>query len=200
VLIGNFSARVAPLGFGAVRWGLADVGLGQPRSWPMTFGLALGWTLLMLPATRFADRIATRLFTKPPTLGAFRSIQASRAKLVLGIAIAWLLGAFLEELVLRGLLLRGLDRLLVRYVGASAAIAVAVAVAASSAFVIHLYQGLRAAFIVAQLSVLFGVLFVISRENLWTVVLCHGCYDTVAFIRFAKRSSKYSKLDAPDGR
>jgi hypothetical protein len=48
---------------------------------------------------------------------------------------------------------------------------------------------------VTQLSVLFGVPFVISGENLWTVVLCHGLYDTVAFIRFANRSSKYSNLD-----
>lgn len=67
--------------------------------------------------------------------------------------------------------------------------------ATAGAFVIHLCQGMRAAFIVTQLSVLFGVPFVISGENLWTVVLCHGLYDTVAFIRFANRSSKYSNLD-----
>jgi fumarate hydratase, class II len=40
------------------------------------------------------------------------------------------------------------------------AVAAAVIAAAAGAFVIHMYQGLRAAFIVAQLSVLFGILFV----------------------------------------
>ena len=59
-----------------------------------------------------------------------------------------------------------------------------------------MYQGLRAAIIVAQLSVLFGVLFVVSGHNLWAVMLCHGLYDTIAFIRFANKKSKYSKLDA----
>jgi len=46
---------------------------------------------------------------------------------------------------------------------------------------------------------MFGVLFVISGYNLWAVMLCHGLYDTVAFIRFATKKSKYSNLegDAP---
>jgi hypothetical protein len=80
--------------------------------------------------------------------------------------------------------------------GAPTAAAVAIVVAALGAGVIHLYQGLRAAIIITQLSVLFGLLFVLSGYDLWTVMLCHGLYDTVAFIRFAMRRSKYSKPDA----
>ncbi len=53
---------------------------------------------------------------------------------------------------------------------------------------VHLYQGPRGAVIVAPLS----VLFVLSGSNLWTVILCHGLYDTVAFVRFARGKSKYS--------
>jgi membrane protease YdiL (CAAX protease family) len=49
--------------------------------------------------------------------------------------------------------------------------------------------------IVAQLSVLFGVLFVISEYNLWAVMICHGVYDTAAFVRFANKKFKYSNLD-----
>jgi hypothetical protein len=75
------------------------------------------------------------------------------------------------------------------------AIAIAVCIAALGAGLMHLYQGPRAAVIVTQLSVLFGVLFVVSGYNLWAVILCHGMYDTVAFIRFATGKSKYSNLD-----
>jgi membrane protease YdiL (CAAX protease family) len=60
------------------------------------------------------------------------------------------------------------------------------------AYVIHLYQGPRAAATVAQLSALFGVLFVIDGYNLWAVIFCHGLYDTIAFVRFAAKKSKYS--------
>jgi len=54
------------------------------------------------------------------------------------------------------------------------------------------YQGLRAAIIITQLS----VLFVVSGYNLWTVILCHGLYATIAFVRFARQESRYSKLDS----
>ena len=57
----------------------------------------------------------------------------------------------------------------------------------------HLYQGPRATVIVTQLSVMFGVLFVVSGYNLWAVILCHGMYDTVAFIRFASWEIKVLK-------
>jgi len=70
-----------------------------------------------------------------------------------------------------------------------------VCVAALGAGIVHLYQGLRAAIIITQLSIVFGVLFVLSGYNLWTVVLCHGLYDTIAFIRFASGKSKYAKLE-----
>jgi membrane protease YdiL (CAAX protease family) len=55
---------------------------------------------------------------------------------------------------------------------------------------------LRAAIIITQLSILFGVLFVASGFNLWPVILCHGVYDTVAFIRFATKKSKYADLES----
>ena len=72
---------------------------------------------------------------------------------------------------------------------------IAICIAALGAGLIHLYQGPRAALIITQLSVLFGVLFVVSGYNLWAVMLCHGLYDTIAFIRFAHKKSKYSDLD-----
>jgi hypothetical protein len=30
---------------------------------------------------------------------------------------------------------------------------------------------------------------------LWAVMVCHGMYDTIAFVRFATKKSKYSYLD-----
>jgi hypothetical protein len=64
---------------------------------------------------------------------------------------------------------------------------VAVCIAASGAGAVHRYQGPRAVLIIAQLSVLFGILLVVSGYNLWAVMLCHGLQDTIAFIRYARR-------------
>jgi hypothetical protein len=146
-----------------------DFGLALPDSWLAASVFALAGLAVLWAYTPIADRWATRWFARPPDLSAFRALQQSRAKLIAGITLAWVLPA----------------------PGATAA---GVVTAAAAAWVIHLYQGLRAAFIIAQLSVLFGLLFVLSGYNLWPVILCHGLYDTIAFIRFANRQSRYSDL------
>ena len=197
VLIGGLVAvalfTVAALARGAVT--LDQLGLRVPDSWLATIGFAVVWLGVMYAYSPVADWIASRYFAKPPTLGTFRAIQESRAKLIAGIVVAWLLGGILEELVFRGIVLRTVELLVSGWTIGAVAAAVAVLVAAVGAGLMHLYQGPRAAVIITQLSVLFGVLFVVSGYNLWAVMLCHGMYDTVAFIRFANKKSKYSNLD-----
>jgi len=170
------------------------LGLDAPVSWLSTIGLAVAWLALLLAYSPLADRIATRWVTKPPHLAAFRALQQSRARLLLGIVVAWILGGFLEELVFRGIVLQVIEAALSTRLVDAIATSIAVCAAALGAGVMHLYQGLRAAIIITQLSVLFGVLFVVTGYNLWTMILCHGLYDTIAFIRFATKKSKYAGL------
>jgi membrane protease YdiL (CAAX protease family) len=156
--------------------------------------LSVAWLALMLAYSPMADWVATRFTDKPPTLGAFRAIQQSRIKLIGGIVVAWILGGFLEALLFRGIVLRSVAVFLGAWMTAPVADAIAVCAAATGAGIIHLYQGPRAAIVVTQLSVLFGVLFVLSGYNLWAVIVCHGLYDTVAFIRFATKKSRYAQF------
>jgi membrane protease YdiL (CAAX protease family) len=149
----------------------------------------------MLVYSPLADWLATRWIARPPNLRAFRAIQQSNAKLIAGIIVAWLLGGFLEELIFRGIVLKSAESFLAVWLIKPVATGIAFCVAASGAGIVHLYQGPRAAVIITQLSLLFGVLSVVSGYNLWAVMLCHGLYDTIAFIRFANKKSNYSKPD-----
>lgn len=168
--------------------------LAFPASWINTLGFAIAGVVAALLFTGVADWLATRIAPARPKLGAFRSLQKSWLHLAAGIVIAWVLGGFIEEIALRGIVLRGLEHLLLADVTASAAAVLAIGAAALVGFVIHLYQGLRGALIVGQLSVLFGIVYVASGHDLWAAILCHGLYDTVAFIRFARRKSRYSQF------
>lgn len=168
----------------------ALTGLAQPFVVGAGFGLI--WLAPMLTFSPVADWIAAKFASTPPRLGAFRALKESRLKLMLGIVVAWVLGGFIEELVLRGIVLQLVETGATPYLGLIAADALAIFVAAALAYVLHLYQGPRAALIVAQLSALFGLLFLISGHNLWAVILCHGIYDTIAFVRFANGTSRYS--------
>jgi membrane protease YdiL (CAAX protease family) len=102
----------------------------------VTIAWAAVWTALMLAYGPFADWIATKLFVAPPTLGAFRAIQESRVKLLIGIVVAWLLGGFLEELVFRGVVLRavelGLARLAPHWIATAAVVVAATALQSST--------------------------------------------------------------------
>ena len=197
VLIGGLVAiglyTLIEIAYGGVT--LNELGLSTANSWLMMLGFAIVWCGLMFAYSPVADWIATRMAAEPPTLKTFRAIQESRTKLIAGIVVAWALGGILEELVFRGIVLKSVESLLSGWMSEPLAVAVAICAAANGAGIIHLYQGPRGVIIIAQLSVLFGLLFALSGFNLWPVIICHGLYDTVAFIRFANKKSKYSNLD-----
>ena len=82
-----------------------ELGLGIPSRPLVTIVLVLVWWSMMLAYSPIADRLATRWFSKPPTLQSFRAVQQSTMKLVAGILVAWVLGGILEELAFRGIVL-----------------------------------------------------------------------------------------------
>jgi membrane protease YdiL (CAAX protease family) len=172
-----------------------DLGLTHAGTWTHVFLYALGGLGVMLAWSPVADRIATRFVAKPPTLGAFKALQQSVPKLLAGIVIAWVLGGILEELVLRGIVEQAVEGLGAQALPRPLAAGLGIAAAAGGAAILHLYQGPRAVIIITQLSVLFGLVFVLSGHNLWAVILCHGLYDTIAFVRFAMGWSRYSKTE-----
>ena len=169
------------------------LGLEPVPAWLATIAWALAGLVVTIACSPLADRLASRFFPQPPTLAAFGAIQQSKAKLAGGILAAWLLGGFLEELIARGVVLSSIAAGLTGLLPLPLAAGLAVVLAAAGAGLMHLYQGPRGAAIIAQISLLFGLLFVLSGYNLWAVMLCHGLYDTIAFIRFATKQSKYSK-------
>ena len=198
VLVGGLVV-IAVYSLAAWIFGIAepvDVGLNSPGSWWKTVLFSVIWTGMMFAYSPVADSIASRWVETPPTLDAFRPLQDSTAKLLTGIAIAWVLGGFLEELVFRGVVVNSFTTLLTPSLGEAPSAFLGIFVAAAGAALVHFYQGPRAMIIIAQLSVLFGLAFVLAGYNLWAAILCHGFYDTIAFIRFALKKSAYSNLDA----
>ena len=169
-----------------------ELGLAAPHSWLATVGAAVVWTAVLIAYSPVADAVARRRFPERPDLGAFDVLRQSRIKLAAGIVVAWVLGGFLEELTFRGIVLQSVDAWLVPVLPRAVAATVAVLVAAPAAAVAHLYQGPRAAVVIVQLSGLLGLLMVLGGHNLWTVVICHGLYDTVAFVRYARGTSRYA--------
>jgi hypothetical protein len=56
--------------------------------------------------TPVADWLAMKCAAKSPNLDIFRKLQQSRFNLAIGLLLAWVIGAFEEEVALRELVLR----------------------------------------------------------------------------------------------
>lgn len=171
----------------------SELGLGT--LWLPAIGFAVAGLVITLAYSPLADKLASRWFEKSPTLDSFRAVQHSKANLIVGIVLAWLLGGILEELIARGIVLQSVQELLKPWLPTPLATALAIVIAAVGAGLLHSYQGPRAVVIIMQISIVFGMLFVVSGYNLWSVVLCHGLYDTIAFIRFANKTSRSANLE-----
>ena len=171
---------------------LQILGLNHSGSWITTAAFALGGLAAIMAFSPVADRLAGLLAAAPPRLGMFKPLRKSTLNLIAGIALAWLLGGFAEEIVFRGLALRWVEEQASMWMSGPVASAVAILAAAIGAGMVHLYQGPRGAIIITQLSVLFGLVYVVSGHDLWAVILCHGLYDTIAFARFARGRSRYA--------
>jgi uncharacterized protein len=96
LLLGWISLRVRGL-----RW--RNVGLTKNPSWPLTLALGVGAGLLMEAFELFVSQPwLVRLTGKQPDFPDFQSLHGNVKLLSLGVALAWTLAAFGEEMVWRG--------------------------------------------------------------------------------------------------
>ena len=86
------------------------------------------------------------------------------------------LSAFGEEMVFRGYLIRRVSELM----GNTSVGRVAAVVVSSALFgLAHRYQGWAGVIATAMIGAVLGTLYLCDRENLWTVIVCHGIVDVV---------------------
>ena len=93
-------------------------------------------------------------------------------------AAGWAMGAFAEEIIRAYLIYR-----IVELFGHSHAGWICAALGSSLFYALnHDYQGFAGAIGVIVSCIGFGSLYLLSKRNLWSNIICHGLNDTLAFI------------------
>jgi hypothetical protein len=87
------------------------------------------------------------------------------------LAIGWVVGGFLEEMLFRGYLLKRIRLVLGESPGA---VAVAVLLPAVAFGLAHSYQDIAGMISTGLIGALFGAVFVWERGNLWLPIMVHG--------------------------
>lgn len=162
----------------------AGLGLKRPAgtmSWIMIFGLAIATIAVVFGSVvMFIMPLAERLTDGPAedishNFSFFFGKPGVFALYMLGVV--WIGAAFGEEMFSRGLMMNSIAELL-----GSTKLAWALALVGQAAFfgAAHAYQGTSGIIITGSIGLIFGVMYLVGRRNLWPLILAHGAIDTIS--------------------
>jgi membrane protease YdiL (CAAX protease family) len=175
----------------ALAWGVLrlrnktwkDVGFRKPERLGRLLLITLIATAILFPVSSAVIHLVKEITGTAPNLEAFEIIRGNLAALAVGLVIAWIFGAFIEEFLLRGFLLNTLYELFSK--GGYPkwfTWTVAVLITSIVAGIGHSYQGIVGIVGTGFCAVGFGAIYLMNRRNLWSCILAHGLYDTIAFV------------------
>jgi membrane protease YdiL (CAAX protease family) len=154
-------------------------GLRRPDSIARTVAWTVSlYALMWLSATYVSEPLASWLGFRPkPSFIVY--VHNNTAALIGWLAISWIVGGFVEELLFRGFLLTQVSRLFsVNWVGISIGI-----VSQAILFgLLHIYQGLFGFVYAGITAILLGITYVISGRNLWPLIIAHALLDSVSMV------------------
>lgn len=159
---------------------LSALGLKQPKSIGVTifFGVVAGLILQVLDVGIIIPNL-TNAFNSSPNIQAFYPLQGNLSLLPSSLILAWVSAGIGEELIFRGYFLNRFVDLFGNHTwGWIIAIILQAVVFASG----HAYQGITGVISAGVTGLIFGVMYIASRRNLWLTVVTHGVFDTVAFL------------------
>ena len=159
------------------RSNIRDLGLSRPTSWFKTILRGVAAVTIILTVQGFVVQPLLRhLFAQPPDFSRFHSMNLSQ--LVGWIAAGWVMGAFIEEIIRVYLISR-----IVELLGDTRAGLFGAVVGSSLFYALnHDYQGFAGAIGAVVTCIGLGLLYLFSKRNLWSNVICHGLNDSVGFI------------------
>jgi membrane protease YdiL (CAAX protease family) len=162
------------------RIGLSGIGLSPPKNWKKVGLLGLGAGIgLQFLSLYGIEPILASITGHLPDLSQFAALKGNSQFLLIWLAISWTVAAFGEEIVYRGYFMNRVTDL----IGKSQTAWVASLFLSAILFgLIHYYQGTSGMVSTGISGLVFGILYLATKKNLWAPILAHGAYDTVGFL------------------
>jgi membrane protease YdiL (CAAX protease family) len=158
-------------------WKWSLIGLKKPKNWIKVWLHALSLAILIIIVV---DILLTPVIEltlgAQPDISSLDRIRGNFLSYLIFILFMWVVAAFGEEFVYRGLLVKLLGELL-----GNKNVTYWFAVLFSSILfgLAHQYQGLSGVICTGIVGFLFGAIYMKSKNRLWLTILLHGIYDTI---------------------
>jgi membrane protease YdiL (CAAX protease family) len=160
----------------------ANLGFRRPASIRRTLGVAIAATVLLVVGTIGLRWLLTVTMGWQPDTHRFDALRGNWTLLLFGLVVAWTTAAFAEELLFRGFIMHSVHQIMSEATRAPGPWIWALVISAVLFGLGHAYQGLAGAIITFAIALGYGAAFFANRRNLWSAILAHGLYDTVAFL------------------
>jgi len=164
----------------------AGVGLKKPVSLKWTTLWVVVAFVVTIAAGIGAETLTTTFLPEPTAetqaidarySDRFKNIPGNLPVFLMWLAIAWVVGGFVEEMLFRGFLFDRFEKL---FRGAPAAAIIALLCQAVLFGQQHFYyQGLTGWVATGVIAFVSGVLYLLFRRNLWPLIISHGLANTL---------------------
>ena len=176
VIIGWAYLLIALL-LGVRNGSFAEIGFRRPESWSRTvlLGLGLG-VVIQLAYAVLVDPMLERLTGNAIDVSMLDGMRGHLVNYLIMLAVGWVIGGFLEEMLFRGYILKRVKLVLGE---GPVAVAVAILLPAVAFGLAHAYQGPAGMISTGSIGFILGIIFVWNRYNLWLPIMVHGFIDVV---------------------
>jgi len=154
----------------------AQMGLVAPENWLTTLflGIGLGGVIQLLSVLVF-EPLSEKITGEPHDFSAVENVRGNIKALLTWLAVVWVVVAFLEEFLYRGVMMSQIEKLLgTGFVGVLSNLLITSAIFGLS----HAYQGKSGTWSTAIIGLLLGIIYIVGA-NLWLPIFVHGFIDTV---------------------
>ena len=149
-----------------------EIGFRRPESWARTVVLALGiGVAIQLAFSIVVDPLLERWTGTPVDVSSLDGMRGHLGNYMVMLAVGWVIGGFLEEMLFRGYLQK---RIRIVLGDSPGAVAVAILLPALAFGLAHSYQDTAGMISTGLIGAIFGAVFVWYRWNLWLPILVHG--------------------------
>lgn len=157
---------------------LAAIGLKRPPQWLKLIALALGLAIVVqLLAGLALEPLAQRLTNQTPDVSKLKDIVGSWPNLMIFLALSWVVGALVEEVVFRGFIIGYGTMIFGEKFRWLLALASSVIFGYS-----HMYQGAAGVLLTGVVGFILAAAYIFSKKNLPLTMLAHGFIDTISMV------------------
>jgi len=160
----------------------AALGLSRPQSWPKI----VGWSVIALVLTMLVGlfsegvvnaSIANASQAASDNSGRFANLPGNIGEYFYWLAVAWLIGGFIEEMIFRSFLITRFERLFAKLPFRLAFAIIIPAIVFGQQH--HYYQGISGAIATGSVALVSGVLYILFKRSLWPLTISHGLANSI---------------------